>query len=264
MQDVTDTQGGDYLAAYQGWVTVQMVVVTDIPSYLEIGECKIIVKYQGKKLTCRQCLKTGHVARECPDNNDDVYEKEKNPAKEIEENEERKRKENEEKSNEGSGEINEEKGGEKGNETESSQGTEANVGAGRAEEEEEEEGRTEIEDEEEEVRAIEETGDAGEEDGVVDEPACTNDGGEENIADPPGVKERKRSYSDVARSTTGSDNESTGEDLFAQAITRETSDQSSEHISQVLSSAAKPSKIPVGKDSDLNLTGRKVKITKTK
>ena len=66
--------GGDYLAGYQGWVTVQMVTAKDIPSYLDIGEYRVIVKYQGQKFTCRGCGKAGHVARECPDLNEDLYE----------------------------------------------------------------------------------------------------------------------------------------------------------------------------------------------
>ena len=255
--------GGNYLAAYQGWVTVQMVVVTDIPSYLEIGEYKVIVKYQGQKLTCRQCLRTGHVARECPDNNDDMYEKERDPVrlKEIEEIEERKRKENEERRNEENNKINEEKEGEKEIETDSSQEPEANQEAEGTEEEGE--GKTGVE-EEEDVRVIEETMDEIEEGLAEDESTCTNFGDEENITDPPEEKERKRSYSDVARSNTGSDSESTGGDVFEQPTTKETSSQSSENISQVQSPAAKSSKIPVIKVSDLNSKGRKLKISKTK
>jgi hypothetical protein len=245
--------GGGYLAGYQGWVTVQMVVATDIPSYLQIGECRVIVNYHGQKMTCRQCLKIGHIAKECPDNNDDVYEREKEPANV---------KENEGESKEGNDNVNEEKEVEKGIETEKSQGAEENAEAGREEEEGSkvagEEGK-----EEEEVQVIGETMEEEKEDEEDDELECTNYGDEENIPKPPVEKERKRSYSDVARSITGSDSESTGGDMFEQAVTKETSSQSSEHISQVQSPADKPSKIPIGKVSDLKLKGKKVKITKT-
>ena len=69
--------GGDYLAGYQGWVTVQMVMTKDIPSYLDIGEYRVIIKYQGQKFTCRGCGRSGHIAKECPDLNDNLYDKEK-------------------------------------------------------------------------------------------------------------------------------------------------------------------------------------------
>ena len=105
--------GTDYVAGFQGWITVKMVVSADIPSYLQVGGHKLIIKYDGQKVTCRHCLKSGHIVRECPELNSDLYDEETDPgrARELKEIEAKKRKEDEEMKRKAREEASKESGG---------------------------------------------------------------------------------------------------------------------------------------------------------
>ena len=59
-------QGAGFLAGKQGWITASMILGTPIPSYVEIGYCRAMVKYDGQDATCKGCNETGHWLRNCP------------------------------------------------------------------------------------------------------------------------------------------------------------------------------------------------------
>ncbi|EFX64873.1 hypothetical protein DAPPUDRAFT_117760 [Daphnia pulex] len=49
-----------------GQVTVRMTLNAAIPSYLQVGDYKIYVRYSNQPITCRECNQTGHMATACP------------------------------------------------------------------------------------------------------------------------------------------------------------------------------------------------------
>ena len=59
-------QGEGYLAGRQGWITASMILEKPIPSYLDIGCCRAVVKYDGQATTCKGCDGVGHWQKDCP------------------------------------------------------------------------------------------------------------------------------------------------------------------------------------------------------
>lgn len=49
-----------------GQITVRMTLSAAIPSYLQVGEFKVYVRYSNQPITCRECNLTGHMATACP------------------------------------------------------------------------------------------------------------------------------------------------------------------------------------------------------
>jgi len=251
--------GTDYVAGFQGWITVKMVISSDIPSYLQVGDHKLIVKYEGQKVTCRHCLKSGHMARECPELNSDLYDEETNSEK----NEAKKRKTGEEIKEKDMEDANKESSGERGEkekqpndpplveeqETECSgedgarpANSNAVPAANEEEDKEDDDGEMKRGEEEVEVVTIDETPDLPEDDEEEEKEEGeyeSEDEGMEGVQNTVGSPGRtpKRSYSDVTRSSissTGSDNE-LNEDLLSPTPAAMASGNSSEKISQVKS-----------------------------
>lgn len=59
----------DYFDCLTGIVLVRMSLEKDIPNYLQVGDCKVFVRYQNQPLTCRVCDMKGHLAANCPKTN---------------------------------------------------------------------------------------------------------------------------------------------------------------------------------------------------
>ena len=49
-----------------GWLKAEMVIDTDIPSYIDIGPHRVFVSYHGQRKTCRICDSVDHMAESCP------------------------------------------------------------------------------------------------------------------------------------------------------------------------------------------------------
>ena len=58
-------QGAGFLAVKQGWITASIVLEKPIPSYVDIGYCRALVKYDGQSITCKGCGEVGHWFRDC-------------------------------------------------------------------------------------------------------------------------------------------------------------------------------------------------------
>jgi len=256
--------GGDYVASYQGWITIQMVVNREIPSYIDIGEYRVIVKYQGQKLTCRQCGGVGHVVRECPELNDDIYDKEEETdperQRELKMIEERKRAEEEE---------------EKGKANEIADAEDENFDDAQGENETNEDDDGNENNEQGEGMALDvvvpdslEPVDDNQEDlfespeitTIPETPAISDTeigaGMEMNYyyynqsslpSSPNKDEQRKRSYSDVTRGTEGSDSEGAGKVLPLKYVARdpqEDDEAETQEISQF------PSPVTIQKDKN--------------
>jgi len=48
------------------WMIVRMTVTKNIPSYVNIGSYRAIVKYEGQRPTCRLCDDESHFSNTCP------------------------------------------------------------------------------------------------------------------------------------------------------------------------------------------------------
>lgn len=83
-------QGAGFLKGKQGWITTSIILEKPIPSYVDIGYCRAVVKYEGQDTTCKGCNEIGHWQRDCPNS---VWAKR---IKERQMREERKRKQEEE------------------------------------------------------------------------------------------------------------------------------------------------------------------------
>jgi hypothetical protein len=49
-----------------GQLTVRMTLNSPIPSYLQVGEHKVYIRYANQPVTCRECNLPGHMALDCP------------------------------------------------------------------------------------------------------------------------------------------------------------------------------------------------------
>ncbi|EFX69689.1 hypothetical protein DAPPUDRAFT_113437 [Daphnia pulex] len=49
-----------------GQLTVRMTLNYPIPSYLQVGEHKVYIRYANQPVTCRECNLPGHMALDCP------------------------------------------------------------------------------------------------------------------------------------------------------------------------------------------------------
>lgn len=58
----------DYFPVKTGWLIIKMVVDTNIPSYVNVGSYRAIVRYSGQIKTCRQCDSENHLWEGCPQN----------------------------------------------------------------------------------------------------------------------------------------------------------------------------------------------------
>lgn len=57
---------GSYIDCFTGNITARMTLDTPIPSYLNIGDYKTYVRYEGQPITCRACNLPGHLGAQCP------------------------------------------------------------------------------------------------------------------------------------------------------------------------------------------------------
>ena len=58
----------DYFPVKTGWLIVKMSVDTNIPSYINVGPYRAIVRYPGQIRTCRHCDSQDHLWEGCPQN----------------------------------------------------------------------------------------------------------------------------------------------------------------------------------------------------
>jgi hypothetical protein len=279
--------GTGYMAGFQGWVTAKMVISTDIPSYLQVGDHKLIVKYDGQKVTCRKCLKSGHLAKECPELNNDLYEEETGPerARELKEIEARKKREDKERkemvieeARKESSSKNDEKEKQPNDspltdeqETERSREDEARSeessampAAGEENDEKDENEETKEDEGVDEVVMIEETPYTpnDDEDEEEDENGNEDEGmeGAQNILGSPGRTPKRKSYSDATRSSIGSESDLNDEDLMPPTPAAKASGNSTEKISQVTSPGTEESAFKNVKFTKMK--GKKVRKSK--
>lgn len=60
------SEENDYFPVLTGTVTVRITLEKHVPSYLQVSDQRVVVKYTGQPPTCMICNKTGHMAVACP------------------------------------------------------------------------------------------------------------------------------------------------------------------------------------------------------
>lgn len=65
-QNLTGDDEVDFFPVKSTWIIVRMTLETPIPSYVNLGEYHVTVRYNGQTPTCRECDKPGHMGRDCP------------------------------------------------------------------------------------------------------------------------------------------------------------------------------------------------------
>ena len=70
----------DYFSCLTGVIVVRMSLLSAIPNYLQIGDYKTFVRYQGQPTTCRACNQPGHIGAHCPTRNQPAAGPQKKPG----------------------------------------------------------------------------------------------------------------------------------------------------------------------------------------